>query len=105
MHQPLCQNLKIQGVCDEKRCKKRHFIVPKTDVFASFQNADAVGIIEFNVCQVFQANHYLVKIVRIKNEQNQIIFDANKILIKLLKLQNNTSVSYTHLTLPTILIV
>ena len=89
MHQPLCQNLKIQGVC-EKRCKKRHFIVPKTDVFASFQNTDAVGIIEFNVCQVFQANHYLVKIVRIKNEQNQIIFDANKVLIKLLKLQNKT---------------
>ena len=42
------------------------------------------------MCQVFQANHYLVKIVRIKNEQNQIVFDANKVLIKLLKLQNKT---------------
>ena len=51
MHQPLCENLKIQGEVCEKRCKKRHFIVPKSDVFACFQGKDAVGIIEFNDLQ------------------------------------------------------
>ena len=77
------------GFC-EKRCKKRHFIVPRSDIFAIFQNTDAAGIIEFNVCEVFQANHYLIKVVKIKNDLNQIVFDSTKFVIKLFKLQSTT---------------
>ena len=59
--------------------------MPKIDFAQDFGSS---GIIEFETVQVLSSVHYLVKILKIRNLSEEIIFDANKIKLKLLKLTN-----------------
>ena len=81
--QPLCDEVKIFGQCEKMKCKERHFLTPARDTKSFLPDG---GIIEFTKPRVIRANHFLVLIKKIYNEEQEILFDFLKVDLKLLKL-------------------
>lgn len=79
---PLCEKLKLYGICDsvKSKCKNRHFLSKRDETMLDI----SAGTIEFKVKTILSCSHYLVQLKRIKNSKNEVVVDYTKLALKLL---------------------